>query len=170
MRAFRTLTSMLFICIFALALIGCSEKVGTAPDGNEAAIEEAAILVATEYAQSSYKLADMKQMKNWIDLGEIMTIVDIRPASDFAKGHLPEAVNAEISRDGESTDEQLIAFLDLLPDNPDSYIVVYDDYTLLNGSHRAALYATEAGYTNVYRLVGGAIGWEAAGNSLTKKK
>jgi len=169
MRISSKVLILMLTCLFAVALVGCSSKSGTAPKGNEVEIEKAAILVASGYAQGRYQLVDQEQMKNWIDLGEIMTIVDVRPSSDYLKGHLPGAVNAEINRDEESTTEQIEVLLGLLPENFDSYVVFYDDYTALNGSHRGAIYAADAGYTNVFRFVGGAVAWEDADNKMTKK-
>jgi len=156
-------------CLLAFVLVGCGEKVGTAPDGNEHEIEKAAKQAAVDFFQNRYSIVDAQEVKDWVDLGEIMTVIDIRPESDYLKGHLPGAVNAEIDRDEESTTEQIEAFLALLPQNPESIVVVYDDYTALAGSHRAAIYAADAGYTRVCRFLGGAIAWEDAGNSLTKK-
>jgi rhodanese-related sulfurtransferase len=169
MRVSKIVLLVVLTCLFSIALIGCGEKIGTAPDGNEHEIEKAAILIADEVGQDRYKPTDAEQMKNWVDLGEIMTVVDVRPEEDFNKGHLPNAVNAPIDREEEPTTEQIQAFLELLPANFESLVVVYDEYTSLNGSHRAAVFAADAGYTNVFRFIGGAVAWEAAGNSLTKK-
>jgi len=169
MRVSLKMPLLIMLCLCALILAGCGSKVGTAPKGSELEIEQAAILVSAGYAQGRYQLVDQEQMKNWIDLGEIMTIIDVRPSTDYLKGHLPGAVNAEIKRDEESTTEQLEVLLGHLPENIESYVVVYDDYTALNGSHRAAIYAADAGYVNVFRFVGGVAAWEDAGNKLTKK-
>jgi rhodanese-related sulfurtransferase len=108
-------------------------------------------------------------MKNWIDLGEIMVIIDVSPMDVYAKGHLPNAVNAPLSNDEESPTDQLEAFLAFLPENTESTVVVYTEYAGLGGGHRAAVYAMDAGYTNVYLLPGGSVGWKDAGNKLTKK-
>ncbi|MCL2818479.1 MAG: rhodanese-like domain-containing protein [Actinomycetia bacterium] len=169
MRIVRITLIIALTCLLSFGLVGCGNKAGSAPDGNEHDVEMAAFVVAAGYAQGRYEIINAEQMKDWVDLGEIMTVIDIRPESDYLKGHLPGAVNAEINRDEESTTEQIQAFLELMPSNPESIVVVYDDYTLLNGSHRAAIYAADAGFTKVFRLVGGAVGWVDAGNSLTKK-
>jgi rhodanese-related sulfurtransferase len=169
MRCSKIVILVVLTCLFSVALVGCGEKVGTAPDGNEHEIEKAAIAIADEVGQLRYTAIDAEQMKNWIDLGEIMTVVDVRPEEDYLKGHLPNAVNAPIDREEEPTTEQIQALLELLPSNLESYVVIYDEYTSMNGSHRAAIFAADAGYTNVFRFIGGTIAWEAAGNSLTKK-
>jgi 3-mercaptopyruvate sulfurtransferase SseA len=168
MRRTRTALVLLVIVLVAVALSGCGEKNGTSPDGSEVAIEQAAIQVAEGYMSTRYLLVDAQGFKDWVDLGEIMTVIDVRPESDYLAGHLPGAVNAEIERDQESSTEQIEAFLALLPENHDSIVVVYDDFTAMNGSHRAGVYAADAGYTKVYRFVGGAQAWIDAGNSLTK--
>jgi len=184
MRTTRIALIIVLTCLFSVLLVGCGTKIGTAPDGNENDIANAAIQVAKAYREAPYKLVSSEKLKEWNDLGEIMTVIDVRPESDFLKGHLPNAVNAEIvaeveaaaepgedSAEGatdESVTEQIEAFLSLLPENPESIVVVYDGYTTLDRSHRAAIYAADAGYTKVYRYVGGATAWTAAGFKLIK--
>jgi len=187
MRTVRIALVIALTCLLAVAVVGCGTKIGTAPDGNENDIANTTIRVAGEVAGAPYTLLSTEQMKDWVDLGEIMTVIDVREESDYLKGHLPGAVNARITEDvapavaegeeepaeAEQTPEdataQVEAFLALLPDNHESIVVVYDGYTALSGSHRAAIYATDAGYTKVYRLLGGAAAWTAAGYKLTKK-
>jgi rhodanese-related sulfurtransferase len=169
MRADKAALIIALTCILAFALTGCGDKAGTAPNGNENDIANAAIMVASGYAQGPYQLLTVEQLKDWADLGEIMTIIDVRPADEYAKGHIADAVNVEIDRTQESTTDQIAALLAELPSNHESIVVIYDDYTALNGSHRAAVYASDAAYTKVYRLVAGRVGWQAAGHKLTKK-
>jgi rhodanese-related sulfurtransferase len=168
MRITRLILVITLCVVVGLVLSACSSKVGTAPKGDEVEIEAAAIQVAMGRTKA-YQYADTEQMKNWMDLGEIMTLIDIRPEADYLKGHLTGAVNAQIDDEEESSTEQIEAFLSLLPDNKESLVIVYDGYTGLNAGHRAALYASEAEYTNIYRYVGGVAAWTDAGNKLTKK-
>ena len=194
MRLIRIALIIALTCLFAVALVGCGEKVGTAPDGNEDTIATTAIRVAKDYRDAPYKLLGTEKLKEWVDLGEIMTIIDVRPESDFLKGHLSGAVNVEIvditedeataeqaateavegtgdevAETPDETTAQIEALLALLPENPESIVVIYDGHTALTGSHRAAIYAADAGYTKVYRYLGGAAAWTAAGHKLTKQ-
>ena len=169
MRKYVIVLSLIVIGLASATLAGCGKKDGTAVKGNEAEIEKAAIAVAEGYAQGRYQLVDQEEMQNWVDLGEIMTVVDVRSAAAYAKGHIPGAVNAEIAAGKDSTNEQLQALIAVLPEKNDAIVVVYGQCTADDASHRGALYAVDTGYTNVYRLPGGAIGWQDADNKLTKK-
>ena len=156
-------------CIFSLSLVGCGEKAGTARNGNEVDIETAAITTAQGLTLGRYQLIGVEELKNRIDLGDIMVIIDVRPEDEFNKGRLPNAVNAEIPADEDADADQLNAFIKLLPENPETTIVIYDGYTGEGRSARAAIYAADATYTNIWRFPGGAAAWVDAKHKLVKK-
>ncbi|MCL2025033.1 MAG: rhodanese-like domain-containing protein [Coriobacteriia bacterium] len=155
-------------CIFTLSLTGCGETAGTSRDGNEMPIEAAAIATAQGLALGRYQLIDAHELKSRIDLGDIMIIIDVRPEDEFKSGHLPNAVNAEIPADEEADVDQLNAFIKLLPEGPESMIVIYDGYTGEGRSARAAIYAADATYINIWRFPGGTAAWLDADYKLVK--
>ena len=79
-----------------------------------------------------------------------LTVLDVRPATEFAAGHLKGALNSPV--------EGLAALLPSVPKDKD--VLVYDRTALR--SRQAAVLLLEAGY-KVYEMPGGLMGW-------TKKK
>ncbi len=82
---------------------------------------------------------------------EAMTLVDIRPASDYAEGHIEGAINIPF--------EELMTSLSMLPDKA-AKIVVYCGSGQRSGIATSALVLN--GYTNIANLGGGLKAWKAA--------
>lgn len=83
--------------------------------------------------------------------GEVMTLVDVRTAEEYAGGYIEGAINIPL--------DQLMANLSQLPDKA-AKIVVY-----CGSGQRSALVTTALifnGYTNVINLGGGMGAWKAA--------
>lgn len=155
------------VLVLSLALTGCAKPagtktVGTAPDGNEASIEAAAFKLLKAQTTGGYELVDSKTLKDWVDQGKDMIVVDTMPADFYAKGHIPKAVNAELPKTSlaDATAEQKDAFAKLLGDDKSKTIVIYCGFVGCERSHAGAIYAKELGYTNVYRYPGGIIAWQ----------
>lgn len=86
-------------------------------------------------------------------------IVDLRPAADFKKGHLLNAVSLPLAKLGERAGE-------LAKDKSQPLLV----YCALGGSSvEAAKTLRKAGYAEVYPLRGGVNGWMSANLPLTAK-
>lgn len=89
--------------------------------------------------------------------GDPFVLVDVREESEFAAGHLPNAIHlgkGVIERDIEKT----------IPDR-NAPIVLY-----CGGGYRSALAAfnlQQMGYTQVISMDGGYSGWKAAGHPTT---
>jgi rhodanese-related sulfurtransferase len=88
------------------------------------------------------------------------TVVDVRPAADFAKGHIINAVNIPINGFKNQT-----AALGKYKERP---IIV----TCRSGaqSQGACHLLRKAGFPEVYNLKGGVLAWESASLPLTRKK
>lgn len=88
------------------------------------------------------------------------TVIDVRPAADFAKGHIINAVNIPINGFKNQT-----GTLQKYKDKP---IVI----TCRSGSQStmACSQLRKQGFAEVYNLKGGILGWEAANLPLTRKK
>ncbi len=106
-----------------------------------------------QLAKSEIKEISAAELKQRLDAGEDLTLVDVRERDEFVQGHLPDAVF--IPR----------GFLELQieqhqPDR-DQPVVIY-----CAGGTRSALAARnlkEMGYKNVISVIGGFNGWKNAG-------
>lgn len=141
-----------------------TKKSGTAVDGNEVNIEKAAIRLMETSEEGKYGIVGTEELKGWIDSKKEMTIIDTMPASNFTKGHIPGAVNAELPKTGvkDVTPEQKVAFVKLLPSDKSKTVVVYCGFVACERSDVGAKIAKELGYENVYRYPAGIVGWRDA--------
>lgn len=140
------------------------KKVGTAPNGDEVAIEKAAVKLVSAVNAGGYKLITAEELKKAVDAKEQMIIIDTMPADFFAKGHIPGAVNAELPKEGmdKVTADQKAAFTKLLGEDKTKKVVVYCGFTACGRSDNGAVIAKELGFTEVYRFAGGIIAWQDA--------
>jgi rhodanese-related sulfurtransferase len=88
------------------------------------------------------------------------TVIDVRPAADYAKGHIINAVNIPINGLKKQT-----AALAKYKDRP---VIV----NCRSGSQSSAAchVLRKAGFPEVYNLKGGILAWESANLPLTRKK
>lgn len=109
-------------------------------------------------AKKRIKETDFRDIKKRMDAGEKMILVDTREDSEWARGHIPNAVHlgkGVIERDVEKT----------IPDK-NAPLVLY-----CGGGFRSALAADnlqKMGYTNVISMDGGWRGWTEAGFPIAK--
>ena len=115
-------------------------------------------LTLVREAKKRIKEDDVQTTKKKLDAGEKMILVDVREESEWARGHIPNAVHLGkgiIERDIERT----------IPDKS-ATIVLY-----CGGGFRSALAADnlqKMGYTNVVSMDGGWRGWTEAGFPVIK--
>jgi rhodanese-related sulfurtransferase len=109
-------------------------------------------------AKTRVKESDVRDIKARLDRGEKLILVDTREDSEWARGHLPDAIHlgkGVIERDIEKQ----------VPDKA-APLVLY-----CGGGFRSALAADnlqKMGYTNVISMDGGWRGWNEAGFPVTK--
>ena len=82
----------IFVCVFALGLVGCQEKAGNETRPGDAESEVAAGSEATEIQADA--LAEMLQAKP----GRV--VIDIRTPAEFAEGHIEGAINIDFQDAG----------------------------------------------------------------------
>lgn len=171
----RIISIMSILAVSALVFTGCGgestvSKVGTAPDGSEVAIEKATIKYMDDTVKGGYKTVSTEELNTWIKDKKDMIIIDTMPADNFAKGHIPGALNAELPKTGmaDATDEQKEAFLELLGSDKNKTVVVYCGFVGCARSDVGAVLAKEAGFEEVYRVPGGGVAWEEAGYEVEK--
>jgi rhodanese-related sulfurtransferase len=118
----------------------------------------AGFLAIVNDAKTRVKEADFRDIKKRLDAGERLIIVDTREDSEWARGHIPNAIHLGkgiIERDIEQT----------IPDK-NAPLVLY-----CGGGFRSALAADnlqKMGYKNVISMDGGWRGWTEAAFPIAK--
>ncbi|WP_201243729.1 rhodanese-like domain-containing protein [Halochromatium salexigens] len=87
-------------------------------------------------------------------------VIDVRPAADFAKGHIINAVNVPMNGFNKQT-----GALTRFKDGP-----VIVNCRSGSQSQAACHLLRKAGFNEVYNLKGGILAWESANLPLTRKK
>lgn len=111
----------------------------------------------TELARRSYlapddiEQVDLSDLLERAEAGDIV-VLDVRPAAEYAAGHLPSAVNFPL--------DQLVERLDELPDDRDVVTYCRGAYCAL--AHEAVRLLTAHG-KHAWRATDGILEWKAAG-------
>lgn len=95
-----------------------------------------------------------EQIKQMMDTGQPLTLVEALPERYFEAEHLPGAVNLPHTQVRERATE-------VLPDK-DAFIVVYCSNTACQNSNMAAQMLTQMGYSNAHEYVEGKQDWMEA--------
>lgn len=140
--------------------------------------EAGAVKLVREVVRGGYDVVTTKELKNWIDSGKEMVVVDTMPyEASYKKAHIPGAVQflfpiPEMNEwdtnvtDGRTQED----FKKLLGDEKDKLIVIYCGFVKCTRSHNGAAWAKKLGYSNVYRHPGGIFAWKGAGYDTEKEK
>jgi len=102
-----------------------------------------------------------EELKQRIDSGRPVALVEVLPADQYAKGHLPTAISVPL--DERFNDEMQLS----VPDRSRDVVVYCDSETCLT-SQVAAERLTGLGYRNVYDYEEGKAGWKDAGLPLVQ--
>lgn len=111
-----------------------------------------------EDSKTRIREISIDRIRERLDAGESVPLVDVREESEFAAGRLPEAIHLSkgiIERDIEEA----------YPDK-DTEMVLY-----CGGGYRSALAADnlqKMGYTNVWSMAGGFREWDESGHEVVK--
>jgi len=103
-------------------------------------------------------LISRTDLKNLIDSGKLLTIVEALPKQYYEAAHLPGAINIP--------HDEVQATAALLIPNKDGSVIVYCANTECQNSHIAAETLRKMGYSNVYEFTEGKKGWMEAGLPL----
>ncbi|MBI4097906.1 MAG: rhodanese-like domain-containing protein [Candidatus Levybacteria bacterium] len=97
-----------------------------------------------------------QDLKNKIDSGEKVVIVDVRTPAELVRGRITGAINIPLDFFEDSIEKKV----------PDKNANVY--LYCLSGSRSilAAKIMEQKGYKNVFNLLSGLLGWRAKGFSL----
>ena len=135
--------------------------------------ETAAVKLVKDVNRGGYGLVATAELKQWMDNGKQMVIVDTMPyEASYKKQHIPTAVNfvfpiAEMKAIDPDIEKQ---YIDLLGPDKDKMIVVYCGFVKCGRSHNGAMWAVKLGYTNVHRHPGGIKAWKEAKYPVEKVK
>ena len=163
------LKMFLVVCLVA----GMAASAGAFLDNKfekEVEKETDAVKLLREFQRGGYDVVTTEELKNWIDSGKEMLIVDTMPYEDsYKKQHVPGAVQFLFpipdmkEWDSKETEGKTLEdFNKLLGDNKDKPIVIYCGFVKCTRSHNGAAWAVKLGYKNVYRYPGGIFAWKGA--------
>lgn len=140
--------------------------------------ETAAVKLVKDVNRGGYGLVSTAELKQWMDNGKQMVIVDTMPyEASYKKGHVPGAkqflfpIPDMDSWDAKETDGKSQAdFEALLGPDKEKPVVIYCGFVKCTRSHNGAVWAVKLGYKNVYRYSGGIFAWKGADYDIEKVK
>lgn len=161
----KVLTGLLLATTLFTA--GCSDKYA-----QETVNDQVSVQLARLTEQGSYGLITAAELKQRMDAGEPMVIVDTMPYESSYKGaHIPGAINYVFDKKArpatdwsESAPANSVSsdYEQLLGSDKSKTIVVYCGFVKCGRSHNGAAWAVELGYENVVRFPGGIYAWKGA--------
>lgn len=140
--------------------------------------ETSAVKLLREAQRGDYDVVTTAELKQWIDAGKEMVIVDTMPyEASFKKNHVPGAVQFLFpipdmdTWDTKETDQKTKSDYEaLLGPDKNKIIVIYCGFVKCTRSHNGAMWAVKLGYKNVYRYPGGIFAWKGADYPVEKVK
>ncbi|ELR64896.1 Rhodanese-like domain protein [Photobacterium marinum] len=137
----------------------------------EVQTEQVAIKLHNDTLAGGYQLIDTQGVKNLLDSGKEVLVVDAMPYKDsYKKEHIPSALQFEFPiadmhewNTAQTDGKSLKTFTQLLGADKDKTLVFYCGFVKCGRSHNAAAWAIKLGYNNVYRYPGGIYAWKGAG-------
>ena len=140
--------------------------------------EQASVKLVREVQRGGYDVITAKELKDLIDSGKNILIVDTMPYNaSYRKAHIPGAEQflfpiPEIEAwDTKETDGKTIDdFKALLGPDMSKSIIIYCGFVKCTRSHNGAMWAKKLGYKNVFRFPGGIFAWKGADYPIEKVK
>ena len=168
---FCTLCVAVFLCFSSNAF-----AFGQSKFEKEVETETSAVKLLREVQRGGYDVVTTEELKQWIDSGKDMLVVDTMPYKDsYKKQHVPGAVQIlfpipdmvewDDQQTGGKTQDD---FKTLLGDDKSKPIVIYCGFVKCTRSHNGAAWAVKLGYENVYRYPGGIFAWKGADFPIEK--
>jgi rhodanese-related sulfurtransferase len=133
--------------------------------------EAGAVKLVREVLAGGYGIITTEELKQLIDSGKDILVVDTMPFADsYKKEHIPGArqflfpISEMTTWDSKETDNKSQEdFAALLGPDKERTIVIYCGFVKCTRSHNGAMWAKKMGYTNVLRHPGGIFAWKGAG-------
>ena len=138
--------------------------------------EQAGVKLVREVQQGGYDVITAKELKDLIDSGKNILIIDTMPYdASYRKMHVPGAkqflfpIPEMKAWDTKETDGKTMDdFKAFLGPDMSKTIVVYCGFVKCTRSHNGALWARKLGYKNVLRFPGGIFAWKGANYPVEK--
>ena len=171
-RVFSLMVAGLFLMVLTSQ---CLAKNKFEKEGEK---EQASVKLVREVQRGGYDVITAKELKDLIDSGKNILIVDTMPYNaSYRKAHIPGAEQflfpiPEIEAwDTKETDGKTIDdFKALLGPDMSKTIIIYCGFVKCTRSHNGAMWAKKLGYKNVFRFPGGIFAWKGADYPIEKVK
>ena len=170
MRTFNSMLKLMTTGVLVFMLAGPAAALFDNKFEQEVVKETEAVKLVRDAKRGGYDVVETAELKQWIDSGKNMVIVDTMPyEASYKKNHVPGAVqflfpipdmpqwNAQ-ETDGKTQED----FIKLLGSDKNKVIVIYCGFVKCTRSHNGAAWAVKLGYKNVYRYPGGIFAWKGA--------
>jgi len=176
MRIGKTIFSLVVVGLFVIGLT--SPSLAKNKFEKEVEKEQEAVKLVREIQRGGYDVIATKELKDMIDSGKNVLIIDTMPyEASYKKAHIPgaeqflfpipEMKEWNTKETGGKTVEDFKA---LLGPDKNKTIVVYCGFVKCTRSHNGAMWAVKLGYKNVLRFPGGIFAWKGARYPTEKAK
>ena len=176
MRIGKTIFSLVVVGLFVIGLT--SPSLAKNKFEKEVDKEKDAVKLVREIQRGGYDVITAKELKDMIDSGKDVIIIDTMPyEASYKKAHIPgaeqflfpipEMKEWNTKETGEKTVDDFKA---LLGPDMSKTIVIYCGFVKCTRSHNGAMWAKKLGYKNVFRFSGGVFAWKGAKYPIEKVK
>ena len=176
MRIGKTIFSLVVVGLFVIGLT--SPSLAKNKFEKEVEKEKDAVKLVREIQRGGYDVITAKELKDMIDSGKDVIIIDTMPyEASYKKAHIPgaeqflfpipEMKEWNTKETGEKTVDDFKA---LLGPDMSKTIVIYCGFVKCTRSHNGAMWAKKLGYKNVFRFSGGVFAWKGAKYPIEKVK
>ncbi len=177
----HTIKKILTFTVLGLLVFGLAAPAGAFLENKfdkEVVKESGAVKLVREVKRGGYDVVTTEELKQWIDSGKDMLIVDTMPyEASYKKGHVPGAKQflfpvpiMQTWDTKETNGKSKEDFLALLGPDKNKTIVIYCGFVKCTRSHNGAAWAVKLGYKNVFRHPGGIFAWKGADYPMEKVK
>jgi thiosulfate/3-mercaptopyruvate sulfurtransferase len=172
----QRIKSMFTLAVLGMSILGLSTvALGADKFEKEMEMEKGAVKLVREVQRGGYDVITAAELKDMIDAGKDILIVDTMPYSAYKKIHVPGArqflfpVPIMETWDTKETDGKTEKDYEaLLGTDKGKTIIIYCGFVKCTRSHNGAMWAKKLGYQNVLRFSGGIFAWQGA-NYKTEK-
>lgn len=176
-----TIKKILTFTVIGILVFGLAAPAGAFLENKfekEVVKESGAVKLVREVQRGDYDVVTTKELKQWIDSGKDMLIIDTMPYdASYKKGHVPGAKqflfpipDMQTWNTKETNGKSKEDFEALLGSDKNKTIVIYCGFVKCTRSHNGAAWAVKLGYKNVYRHPGGIFAWKGADYPMEKVK
>jgi len=163
--------AVLGVCILGLSTVA----LGADKFEKEMEKEKGAVKLVSEVQRGGYDIITTAELKNLIDSGKDILIVDTMPYKHYKKIHVPGAkqflfpIPEMGAWNTKETDGKSIKDYEaLLGADMQKTIIIYCGFVKCTRSHNGAMWAKKLGYKNVFRFSGGIFAWQGAKYPIEK--